>query len=57
VGFDDGRGKPQRHDKFEVADFIYSGNIMEFVFKRQIRFLSHRLGELGVTNGLHRESA
>ena len=39
---------PQLHAKFEVADFIYYGNIREFVFKRQIRFLSHPLGELGV---------
>jgi len=28
----------------EVAGFIYYGNIKEFVFKRQIRFLSHPLG-------------
>jgi len=28
-----GLGKPQRLAKFEVADFIYYGNIREFVFK------------------------
>ena len=42
-------GKPQLHAKFEVAGFIYYGNIRELVFKRQIQFLSHPLGELGVT--------
>jgi len=48
-----GLGKPQLHAKFEVADFIYYGNIRESVFKRQIRFLSHPLGDLVVTYGLH----
>jgi len=48
-----GLGKLQLHATFEVADFIYYGNIREFVFKRQICFLSHDLGELGVTYGLH----
>jgi len=47
-----GLGKPQLHAKFEVAGFIYNGIIREFVSKRQIRFLSHPLGELGVTYGL-----
>jgi len=28
-----GRDKPQRLAKFEVAGFIYYGNIKEFVFK------------------------
>jgi len=28
-----GHGKPQRLAKFEVAGFIYYGNIREFVFK------------------------
>jgi len=28
-----GLGKPQLHAKFEVADFIYEGNIRKFVFK------------------------
>jgi len=28
-----GFGKPQRLAKFEVAGFIYYGNIKEFVFK------------------------
>jgi len=32
-----GLGKPQLHAKFEVAGFIYYGNIRESVFKRQIR--------------------
>ena len=49
MGFDDG----QLLAKFEVADFIHYGYIREFVFKRQICFLSHDLGELGVTYGLH----
>jgi len=47
-----GLGKPQQHAKFEVAGFIYDGNIRESVFKRQIRFLSQPLGELGITYGL-----
>jgi len=47
-----GLGKLQLRAKFEVAGFIYYGNIREFVFKRQIRFLSHPLGELGVIYGL-----
>ena len=46
-----GLGKPQLRAKFEVAGFIYYENIWETVFKRQIRFLSHPLGELGVTYG------
>jgi len=46
-------GKPQLHAKFEVAGFIYYGNIIESVFKRQIRFLSNPLGELEVTYGRH----
>jgi len=48
-----GLGKPQLQAKFEVAGFIYYGNIRESVIKQQIRFLSHPLGELGVTYGLH----
>jgi len=48
-----GLGKPQLQAKFEVAGFIYYGNIRESVFKRQIRFLTHPLGELAVTYGLH----
>jgi len=48
-----GLGKFQVRAKFEVAGFIYYGNIRESVFKRQIRFLSHPLGDLGVTDGLH----
>jgi len=28
-----GLGKPQLHAKFEVAGFMYYGNIREFVFK------------------------
>ena len=48
-----GLAKSQLRAKFKVAGFIYYGNIMEFVFKRQIRFMSHPLGELGVTYGLH----
>jgi len=43
-----GPGKPQLHANFEVAGLIYYGNIRKFVFKRQIRFLSHPLGELGL---------
>jgi len=42
-----GLGKPQLQAKLEVAGFIYYGNIREFVFKRQIPFLSYPLGELG----------
>ena len=30
--------EPQLHAKFEVAGFIYYGNIRKFVFKLQIRF-------------------
>jgi len=52
-----GFGKPQLHAKFEVAGFIYYGDIRESVFKRQIRFLSHPLRELGVTYGLHLQQA
>jgi len=48
-----GLGKQQMHAKFEVAGFIYYGNMTESVFKRQIRFLSHGLGELGVTYRLY----
>ena len=48
-----GLGKPQLLAKFVVAGFICCGSIREFVFKRQIRFLSHPLGELGVTHGLY----
>jgi len=32
-----GLDKPQQRAKFEVAGFIYDGNMREFVFKRQIR--------------------
>jgi len=39
-----GLGKPQLYAKFEVAGFIYYGNITESVFKRQIHFLGHPLG-------------
>jgi len=45
--------KRQLLAKFEVAGFIYYKNIRESVVERQIRFLSHPLGELGVTYGLH----
>ena len=48
-----GLGKPHLQAKFKVAGFIYYGNIRESVFKRQIRFLSNPLGELGVTYGLY----
>ena len=48
-----GFGKPQLHAKFEEAGFICYGQIREFVFKRQIHFLSHPLGELGETYALH----
>jgi len=48
-----GLGKPQLLAKFEVAAFIYYGNIKEYVFKRQIRFLGHFLGALRVTYGIH----
>jgi len=48
-----GLGEPQLLTKFEVASFIYYRNIRESVFKRQIRFLSYLLTELGVTYGLH----
>jgi len=34
-----GLGEPQLHGKYEVAGFIYYGNMREFVFKRQIRFI------------------
>jgi len=50
-----GLGKLQLHAKFEVGvwlAFICYGNIREFL-KQQIRFLSHPLGELGVTYRLH----
>ena len=47
-----GLGKLQLHIKFEVSGFICYVNIKEFVLKQQIRFLSHVLGELGVTFGL-----
>jgi len=33
-----GFGKPQLLAKFEVAGFIYYGNIREAVYERQIRF-------------------
>jgi len=49
-----GLGKPQLHAKFEVAGFIYYGNIKESVFKQQIRFLSHPLGKLVVTSSIAR---
>jgi len=42
-----GLGKPQLIAKFEVAGFIYYGNIMGFVFKRQIHFLNHFWGVRG----------
>ena len=47
-----GLGKPQMCAKFEVAGFIYYETIRESVFKRQIRCLSHPLGDLGATYGL-----
>ena len=56
VGFDDVPWQPQLYAKFEVAGFIYCWNIRDF-FKRQIRFLSHPLGDLEVTYGLHRWKA
>jgi len=33
-----GLGKPQMRAKFEVAGFIYYGNIRKFVFEREIAF-------------------
>jgi len=48
-----GLGEPYLHAKFEAAGFIYYGYIREFVFKPLIRFLSHPLGDLWVTYGLH----
>ena len=45
-GFMVGLSKPQRRAKFDVAGFIYYGNMKESIFKRQIRFLSHPLGKL-----------
>jgi len=39
-----GLGRRHLHTKFEVAGFIYFGNIRKFVFKRQIRFVSHPFG-------------
>ena len=48
-----GLSKLQLRSKFEVAGFIYYGNIRKSDFKRQIRFLGHPLGELGVPYGLH----
>ena len=48
-----GFGKLQLHAKFEVAGFIYYGNIRKIVFEQQIRFLSHPLGELEITEALH----
>jgi len=39
-----GLGELQLHAKFEVAGFIYYGNISEAVFKGRIRFLIHPLG-------------
>jgi len=47
-----GLGKPQLYVKIKVAAFIYYGNIRESIIKRQICFLSHHLGELGVPYGL-----
>jgi len=38
VRFVDGLGKLQLHARFEVAGFVYYGNIGEYVLKRQIRF-------------------
>jgi len=46
VGFDDGPW--QTEAARQVAGFTCYGNIRKSVFKRQIRFLSHPLGELGV---------
>jgi len=46
-----GLGKLQLRAKFEVAGFIYYGNIREFVFKQHFHFLSHPLGELEVMYG------
>jgi len=48
-----GLGKSHLHAEFEVAGFIYYGNIRKFVFKQHIRFLGHPLGELRVTYKLH----
>jgi len=48
-----GLGKPQLLAKFEVAGFVYYGNIREFVFIRHIRFFSHPVREFGVMYGLH----
>jgi len=48
-----GFNKPHLHAKFEVTGFIYYGNIKEFVYKQQIRFVDHPLGESGVTYGFH----
>jgi len=47
-----GLDKPQLCAKFEVAIFVYYGNIRESIFKRQIRF-EPPFGELVVTYALH----
>jgi len=39
-----GLGKLQLRAKFEIAGFIYYGNVREFVFKRQIRFFELPFG-------------
>ena len=43
-------GKLQLYAKFEVAGFIYYGNIKLFVFERQIRIFSQRI--INVWNNL-----
>jgi len=48
-----GLDKPQLHAKFEVAGFIYMTEIYKNLLKKQIRFLSHPLGKLGVTYRLY----
>jgi len=42
-----GLGKPQLQSKFEVAGFIYYGNIRKSVFKWQIRFWATLWGSWG----------
>jgi len=48
-----GLGKPQLPAKFEVAGFIYYGNIREFVFERQMGFMSLLLRDLCVMYALY----
>ena len=48
-----GLGKPQLHAKFEVAGFIYYGNVREFVFKRQWSYSLQITATLQFTTGVH----